>query len=95
MKHCLSDVCLKAALWMATYTSEGNSDFYITHQLNEVDHLLWDIHTYSTLKFILVKLHIVPMSNINSVSAESNYHDSTKAHFASVPFSGCPMLFIK
>lgn len=30
-------------------------------------------------------MQIIPMPNIKSVSAEYSYHDSTKAHFASVP----------
>lgn len=88
-----SDVCLKAALWVATYTSEGNSDFISLISWMRCT-TLWNIHTYATLKFIL-KMQIIPMSNINSVSAEPSYDDSTKAHFASVPLSVCPMLSIK
>lgn len=95
MKHilewCLSKSCsVDGYIWF-----RGQFWFYVHHQLNEVHHLLRDIHTYATLKFIPLKMQIVPGSNINSVSAEPNYYDSTKAHFASVPLSGCPTLSIK
>lgn len=91
LKWCLSKSCSLdgyICFW-------GQFWFYIPHQLNEAHHLLRDIHTYATLKFILLKMQIFPMSNINSVSAEPNYCDLTKAHFASVPLSGYPMLSMK
>lgn len=95
MKHILKWCFSKSCSVDGNIYFWGQFSFYIPHQLNEVHHLLWDIHTYATLKFILLKIQIVPMSNINSVSAEPNYHDSIKAHFASVSLSGCPMLSIK
>jgi len=35
------------------------------------------------------------MSNLNIVSAESNYQDLTQAYFALVPLSGGPTLTVK
>ena len=89
-----SDACLKAALWMATYTPEGNSDLiYLVSWRNHTT--LQDIHAYTTAKCILFKMQIVPMSNFNLVSAEPNYQDLTQAYFALVLLSGGPMLTVK